>query len=325
MRWRSHIRITLSIARKLGVKNLEQLKNGCILPDQKGEMSSYYIKKTDISYPHHHSNDEKIKSLIKNLRKDKLKNDNEDYLALGALCHLAQDSEVVSASNPNYENSVDEIDKTPIPDKMKNIDYGSPNGWLLDKHKIKWISTNWGANVEDSMFYSYIKTEQIMRSILQPSRMSKDKDYKKTRKNLIDLSFRRKIYTILTYISPIGFINALIDRKGLFQKGFFKNDMVKKYTIAKKNIYKKIIASIICTIGLYTVFRINLLSKINFEYLFEVLLILFLLPILGQIIINSFPIDEDMEKKAEWFIFPYEGMTGMTKVMNQISQTEQNK
>jgi len=302
MKWSSHIRMTLSIGRKLGIQNLEDIHSGVLLPDKVGTMDKYLLLGADISFPHHFSNDEKIKNLLYNIRKDKLTYNKVDHLAVGALCHLIQDSEALPSRNPQHLQYSEQIDYIKLPLRYDHIHFGSPDGWLLDKDKIRWISGKSGSTPEESVFYSYMKTEQVLRSILQPRKLPKDKDYIKSYKIISKSYFKRKAQSLLTYLNPLGVVNAIIDRKALFQK-----DLVKKYTITKKNAPKKVITSILgCLIFLGLFNYTDMIPRIDIPYFLELISFIFFLPILGQILVYSFPLGEEMQRKADWYIFPNE-------------------
>lgn len=302
MKWKSHIRITLGIARKLGIRNLEELKKGVILPDRQGKMDIYYLLETDISYPHHYGTQGRIETLISNIRKKKLKTGVFDYLAIGALCHLVQDSEALPAKDIEHKVYSDQIDNVDISYKLKKTNFGSPNGWLLEQNKLKWLSRRYGSQPNDSLFYSYMKTEQVLRSIFKPDKFPKGKKYLKLHDEIHDSKFRRISYSLLTYIPPLGIFNAIMDRKGIFQ-----NDLVKRYIIAKKNSIKKILISSISFVMFLVLLKFtDILSGVDIPYFTTIIILLILLPLLGQIIPHSFSIDEEMERRVDWFKFPDE-------------------
>lgn len=302
MKWTDHIHLTKVAAKNRGHRITSELIDGAVYPDKVGE-SGDYILGVNIGWPHHLRTRARIHKLIKNLRKWKLKSGRTDDMALGVLCHLIQDSEVVPFSHPDHEWMQEAIREETFIPRRSVLEQPLPDGNLLRKSSAAYLSSRRN-NMEPvgALAEAFKKTDMVLGSLVRERDLPQEyrEQYNEDKDQLG--SIKRRLYWFLTYFSIFAPIFAYIDRKAIHQK-----DIVKRYAFVKEGLVAKTIFSFS---GLVTT---SVLTILYHNPLLFLLVLSFFLPLSGQFVAASMPISEKMRYQREWFVFPGERISRYTR------------
>lgn len=327
MKWADHIYLTKIAARNRNFPITEELIEGVKYPDEVGETGGAVLG-VDVGYPHHSDTKKRVDILVESLRGIKLEEGEVDHFALGALCHLVQDSEVVPSNHPDHQAMQDGIRNTlysPDPaDKGQEL----WDGYVTQTGNIASLTSKQSVDSEEALRQGFLKTDQVLGSISRKRELPQEyvEEYEKEKKDLEERDKSIKLYWLFTYLSLGAPFFALFDRKAFFQK-----DIVKKYSFVKENLlYKGVISflglfltSLSSYLGVIDTFTKSVVDALKLPAFFSqpifqlsqghvdlfsiLILTSFLLPFMGQVIAVFFPIEGEIRKQCDWFKFPGEG------------------
>lgn len=286
MKWKSHREATKAIAEDFGLPIAPMLK-GSVYPDRVG-MKKYgkgaYIEGVAMHYPHHKETDWRIRMMILRLRRKILKGEKLDPFVLGCLCHLIQDRTVFPHSDRRFEEFEEAVARYKIKEEWRRENIPLMDGaifWELSKI-LRLDNPN---NPEAALKEGYDESLLILNSLLQDPNLPRELQpiYEKTKKSLGAHKKLRYAYWLLTYLNPLAPFNALLDNRAIS-----KRNIVKRYGHVKRNVAWK---------GLLSIFAVLLCWGHIFAGL------LFLLPLIGQILTAWFKVPKELMRNLEWFNF----------------------
>lgn len=324
MKWGEHIYLAKVAARNRDFLISQDFIEGVKYPDRVGKGGGQVLG-VEVGFPHHSRTQKRISLLVRSLRKRKLDEGEVDPFALGALCHLVQDSEVPPASDIHHE----EIQRA-----LHEVRY-SPSGFemkqeLLDGLVLSEVSTlvsTQGMEPREKLRQGFLKTDQIIGSITRERYLPDEymDGYMQDKESLEGKKRTRVSYWLLTYLSMVAPYFAFVDRKAIFQK-----DMVKRYSFVRKGLGFK---TLISSLGLFTTilgahlgilhtFTLKIseylslpgilthvlfrLSSGGVDLLSLLLILSFLLPLFGQLSAFFLTTSRMIREQTEWFKFPDE-------------------
>ncbi len=285
MRWGAHQRIGGYIAKICKLDTVEMVE-GSVYPDKVGmkkirDNNPYGV---DFSYPHHKNATEKVRKLILELRKQRLRGEIHPFY-LGALTHLIADRWCYSYDAgrifDQFENCLEKVEINP---RWSHV--GIMDGKILNVIPYRYPFQGFGPKpgereaMKGAFQDCLITIKSILSNIYPPPRYWNY--YHEAENSLEKQNTLRGLYWLLTYLHPLFLVTAILQVNTLAEK-----NMVIKYARAKNDVWKNIGVAIFgCFIALfYPIFW------------------LCILPFIGQFITIAFKIRDEIRRNVDWYIW----------------------
>lgn len=289
MKWKSHRECTKAIAEDLGldISQRERMVGGSVYPDKvgmgeaKGETSIFGVS---LTYPHHKETDLRIRQILLRLRKEILDGKKLDLFYIGCLVHLIQDRVVFPHAHPRFEEFEGAVAKYKIKEEWRRENIPLMDAAILNALDNILTLDN-PNNPEAALKEGYQESLLILKSLLQNPYFSVKFQpiYGECKKKLELRKKTRSAYWLLTYLTPLAPLNAILDRKALANR-----NIVKKYSYVKRGAIWKVLLSIFAAL-------------LCWEHIFVGLICL--LSLIGQIFTLWFKVPKELMRNLEWFNF----------------------
>lgn len=283
MREGAHKRIAAFIGRICGL-DIEEMKKGSVYPDKvatsfQRNLNPYRI---DLGYPHHKNTAERIRTLIFQLRKDRLRGEISPFY-FGVLTHFIADKWCYSSDRGNLHEEferrlenvkidpgwvhVDIMDASILDTIPYNYPFQVPGGELLESEAMM------GAFQE-----SLITVKSIIDDVYPPKEYWNY--YIESKKSIKDNS---TLYWLLTCLHPLFLLTAFLQ-----MDIFAESDTIKRYAKIKERSF-------------ITNFLLGIFGCII--ALGSPIFWLCILPIIGYFIAQNFKINRKVLKNIDWYIW----------------------
>mgnify|MGYP001025655774 FL=1 len=292
MKWKSHRECTRAIAFDMGLPS-EPMIEGCVYPDRVGmnmANKGNSVEGVNMDYPHHSGTDDRIRSLMLQLRKKVLNRDKIDPFVLGCLCHLIQDRAVYPYSDSRYQDFMDDVARFRIEYEWRRESLPLWDGRIVNNLSDMLTLDN-PNNPVGALKEGYQKSLVVLRSILQNPYLPGDLQKRYAYCELVLRSHKktRYAYWMFTYLNPLAPVHFVLDVNAIRSR-----DIVKRYGYIKKKTVLKGIILIFAAVFFY-------MAHYSFLGLWALLF-----SFAGIMITARFNVPEELITNLEWYLFPGE-------------------